>query len=175
MAGISKTKAVTHSYELSTWQPFFQAMITAAGALAGLVFVAVSINLDGILKGPKFLPARAAETLATLMLVVVSSALALVPEDSRLLGIEIFVIAAPMLTLSTRSQFRHWRANRADPAVWHIGRTGATAAATVPACFAGISLGVRWGGGAYWLVPAVLFGIGGAVFSAWVLLIEIMR
>jgi hypothetical protein len=42
------------------------------------LFVAVSINLDKILKGDRFLPARAAETLATLLLVVVSSALALV-------------------------------------------------------------------------------------------------
>ena len=52
-------------YDLAAWEPFFSAIIAAAAALTGLLFVAVSINLDRILKGARFLPARAAETLAT--------------------------------------------------------------------------------------------------------------
>lgn len=62
-------------------------------ALAGLLFVAVSISLGNILKGPTMLPARAAETLAMLLLIVVSSALSLVPQDVQLLGAEILIIA----------------------------------------------------------------------------------
>jgi hypothetical protein len=166
---------VTNSYHLAAWQPFFVGVITAGAALAGLVFVAVSINLKAILQGPKFLPARAAETLATLMLVVVSCSLALVPQNSRLLGIEIFVIAAPMLAVTTRSQLAHRRGQPDDPALWHIARAGATAGVTVPACLAGASLAARWGGGAYWLVPTVVLGVTGAMYSAWVLLVEILR
>jgi hypothetical protein len=37
--------------------PFFTAIIAAAAGLTGLLFVAVSINLDKILKGDRFLPA----------------------------------------------------------------------------------------------------------------------
>jgi hypothetical protein len=33
----------------------------------------------------------------------------------------------------------------------------------------------RWGGGFYWLAPAALLGIIGAVYHAWVLLVEILR
>jgi len=50
-----------------------------------------------------------------------------------------------------------------------------TALATVPCTLAGLSLTVRWGGGLYWLVPAALLGIAGAVYNAWVLLVEIVR
>jgi hypothetical protein len=68
-----------------------------------LLFVAVSINLALILKGSKlrsaFLLARAAETLATLLLVVTSSALVLVPQNTRLLGLEIAIVVVPMLRL----------------------------------------------------------------------------
>ena len=38
-----------------------------------------------------------------------------------------------------------------------------------------ISLAAHRGGGLYWLVPAGLPGIAGAVCSAWILLVEINR
>jgi hypothetical protein len=50
-----------------------------------------------------------------------------------------------------------------------------SAAATVPGILAGISLAAHWGGGLYWLVPTAVGGIAGAVYSAWVLLVEIVR
>jgi hypothetical protein len=40
---------------------------------------------------------------------------------------------------------------------------------------AGVSLAADWSGGLYWLVPTALLGIAGAVYSAWVLLVEIVR
>jgi hypothetical protein len=44
-----------------------------------------------------------------------------------------------------------------------------------PGTIAGISLATHWGGGLYWLAPTVLLGIAGGVYSAWVLLVEIVR
>jgi hypothetical protein len=38
-----------------------------------------------------------------------------------------------------------------------------------------ISLIAHWGGGLYWLAPTALLGIVGAVYNAWVLLVEIVR
>jgi hypothetical protein len=54
-----------HGNDPATWAAFFTAVTGAAAALVGLLFVAVSINLDKILKNA-MLPARAAETLAVL-------------------------------------------------------------------------------------------------------------
>lgn len=45
----------------------------------------------------------------------------------------------------------------------------------MPGIIAGLSLAAHWGGGFYWLVPATLLGIAGAVYSGWVLLVEIIR
>jgi len=44
-----------------------------------------------------------------------------------------------------------------------------------PGLLAGISLAAHWGGGLYWLAAAGLLSIAGAVYSAWILLVEIVR
>ena len=162
-------------YDPADWEPFFSAIIAAAAALTGLLFVAVSINLDRIIKGGKFLPARAAETLATLLHVVVSSALTLIPQNIRFVGVEILVVVVPMLVFTVRDQLGHRRRNRDDPVLWTVSRMASTGLATVPCTLAGLSLAVHWGGGLYWLAPTALLGILGAVYSAWVLLVEIVR
>jgi len=162
-------------YDQAVWEPFFTAMIAAAAGLTGLLFVAVSINLERIIKGGRFLPARAAETLATLLLVVVSSALALVPQSIRLLGLEILILVVPMLVITVRSQLTYRRKNRDDPLLWTVSRMVGTGAATVPCTVAGFSLALHWGGGLFWLAPTALLGTVGAVYNAWVLLVEIVR
>jgi modulator of FtsH protease len=51
-----------HAYSTAGWDSSFVAEVGAPAALAGLLFVAVSINLTRILQFPQ-LPGRAAETL----------------------------------------------------------------------------------------------------------------
>jgi len=149
-------------------------MVGAAAALTGLLFVAVSINLHNIVKGA-WLTARAAETLACLLLVVVSCAFALMPQNVRLIGTEIIILALPMLVIFARQQVRHRRANPDQPLLWSVSRMIASAAGTVTGTIAGLSLIAEWGGGLYWLAAAALLGIVGAVYNTWVLLVEIVR
>jgi len=162
-------------YDPADWEPFFTALIAAAAALTGLLFVAVSINLSQILEHAKFLPARALETLATLLLIVVTSALALVPQSTRLLGVEIVIVMVPTLVVTVWRQVSYRRQNHDDPLLWTVSRVISTAAATVPGTLAGLSLAGHWGGGFYWLAATALLGIVGASCNAWVLLIEIAR
>lgn len=164
-----------HGYDPAAWTAFFTAITGAAAALAGLLFVAVSINLDNILKGASMLPSRAAETLATLLFVMTSSALALVPQNIRLLGLEILIMVVPLLIITLRLQIRFRRRNPDTPLLWSVSRMTSSAAATVPGTVSSLSLLAHWGGGLYWLAPTVLLGIGGAVYAAWVLLVEIVR
>ena len=164
-----------HAYDTADWGTYFGAMVGATAALTGLLFVAVSLNLDKIVKGPAFLPHRAAETLGTLLLVLYVSALVLVPQNVRLLGVEILVGAVPLQILILRSQLAYRRTRQGDPLLWLVSRMSATAVCAVPTLLAGISLAAHWGGGLYWLVPATILGIAGAVYNAWVLLVEIVR
>ncbi len=161
-------------YDPAAWQAFCEALVGAAAALTGLLFVAVSINLESILKRPTFLPPRAAETLAAVLVVLMSCALALVPQNIRLLGIELLVITLALLTVIPR-QLATRREHPEDPAAWHRSRIVTTATPAIPAAITGISLIVRWGGGLYWLVPAALLGIAAGVYGGWVLLVEIVR
>jgi hypothetical protein len=164
-----------HGYDPATWTAFFAAITGAAAALAGLLFVAVSINLHNILKSTTLPPARAAETLATLVFVMISSALALVPQDVELLGAEILVIAVPLTAMTVRTQLKFQRQKPDSPLMWSVSRAAASGVALVPGMIAGVSLAADWSGGFYWLVPTALLGIAGAVYSAWVLLVEIVR
>jgi hypothetical protein len=164
-----------HGYDPAAWDSFFTAIVGAAAALVGLLFVAVSINLDKIIKGSAMLPARAAETLAMLLFVVFSSGLALVPQDVEALGAEILVLAMPLTVVTVRDQLRFLRQHPDSPLHWSMSRMTASGVALVPGTIAGVSLTAHWGGGLYWLAPTALFGIAGAVYSAWVLLVEIVR
>jgi hypothetical protein len=165
---------MARGYDPALWESFCMALVSAAAALTGLLFVAVSINLESILKSPNFLPPRAAETLAALLVVLMSCALTLVPQSTRLLGVELLVIAVTLLAVTPR-QLATRREQPDDPGAWHRARIATTAAPGVPAAITGISLILHWGGGLYWLVPTTLLGIAAAVYSAWVLLVEIVR
>jgi hypothetical protein len=166
---------MAHAYSPADWAGFFTAVTGAAAALTGLLFVAVSLNLERILDEKSMLPTRAAETLAVLLFVVVSAALVLVPQNVHLLGAEILVMTIPLMAVTTRNQLGFWRRNPDQPTYWSVSRMSSSAAALVPGLIAGVSLAARWGGGLYWLVPTGLLGIVAAVYSAWVLLVEIAR
>src|SRR4051812_48838511 len=73
------------------WHDFFVAMAGASAALAGLVMVALSVNIKAILALPS-LPARAGAAVGSLVLAVVICGLALIPgQPAALLGAEVLV------------------------------------------------------------------------------------
>lgn len=164
-----------HAYDPADWAGYFTAITGAAAALAGLLFVSVSINLKNILSTGKGLAGRAGGALSMLVFVVLISALALVPQALWLLGAEILVLAVPLSVFMVSGPLRYRQQNPGDPLLWLVSRLITAGCALLPALAGGISLAARGGGGLYWLVPATLLGIAGGVFSAWVLLVEIMR
>ena len=70
------------SYSPFAWHDFFMGTIGAAAALTGLLFVAISINLQQILRYPH-LPGRAAGTLGILVSALVVSGFALCTGTRR--------------------------------------------------------------------------------------------
>ena len=162
------------NYDYDAWTEFFLGMLGATAALTGLLFVAISINVERILE-TEGLAARAAEALAAFLLALVVSAVAMIPQSARATGLQVLVLAALALGGTLPRQLAAMRANPHHPTSWHSTRIAATAAGAVPAAIGGVSLAASAGGGFYWLAAASLLGVLGAAYSAWVLLIEILR
>jgi hypothetical protein len=162
------------AYDPSEWHDLFVAVAGASAALAGLVFVAVSINIERII-GYKGLPERALETLLYLVLVLLVSIVGLIPAQSHVaLGVELLVLSVGIGGGITR--LRTIQVDSGEvPFTWVLSRWTVRAVAIVPLVVGGAGILVERGGGLYWIVAGIVFAIAGAVASAWVLLVEILR
>jgi hypothetical protein len=161
---------------LSTWSSFFQGELGAAAALAGLLFVSVSVNQVKILQLGRMAD-RGLEALGILFLIIMVTSLPLVPEQPlRLLGAEIFVLGTIALiatVLLQRSYMRHVEElyRRSSMKTVAINRL-AVAVITL----AGLTLLWRGDGVGLYLLPAgILLSFFAASAGAWVLLVEINR
>jgi hypothetical protein len=163
-----------HSYDPSGWQDLFTGVASASAALAGLLFVAISINLKQILAAP-VLPARAAAALGSLVLALIVSILVLVPGQHRaVLGAELIACAAPVWLAMTRAEVRNGLSEYQTRFQYACDLTFAQLA-VIPIIVAGASLIAGAGGGLYWLVPGLVFVFISTTVRAWVLLVEVMR
>ena len=162
------------AYQPAQWHDLFVAMAGAAAALTGLIFVAVSINLERILTF-RALPVRAVETLSILVGLLLLSVFILVPGQSlRVLGLEMLILGAVLAAVLLVKRLRLPRAP-GEPLVWTLDPLAVILAGTLPMIAAGISVLVGGGGGLYWLVPELIGGFAGAVLNAYILLVEIHR
>jgi hypothetical protein len=167
---------VSTAYAPEEWKDLFVAVAGASAALLGLLFVAVSINLERILSF-EGLPERALETLLLLLGALIVSIVGLMPGQGHVaLGLELLGIAAIVTAIVFRlpalsgaddkgTELSHWRWTRL--AVRLLG--------TVPFLIGGLSVLLETGGGLYWTAAGLTLAICGAVANAWVLLVEILR
>ncbi|WP_394763701.1 hypothetical protein [Phenylobacterium sp.] len=157
------------------WDNFFVAQVGASAALAGLVFVGISINLTKIIASG-YLPNRAQEALLVLMLTLILSSLFLIPgQTTTSLGIEVIVggllawIAVVYLHIdSFRRMEPDFRGRALTAAI--LGQVSA-----LSIWIAGAVLLVAGPVGLYWLVPGLLLSYVVALANAWVLIVEINR
>lgn len=163
------------AYEAEPWSDFAVGTAGAAAALAGLLFVAVSINLPVIIAGPR-VPGRAAQALILLATPIFLSLSVLIPgQGSVPLGVELIAIAAivgPALGWLIRPGTR---ATEQPIGAWIVGSAVPAVVLSASSLLAGVGVLTESLGGLYWVPAAVAVALLGGLLNAWGLLIEIVR
>jgi hypothetical protein len=161
-------------YDPARWHDFAATFAGAAGALLGLAFVAISFNLDAILR-EKTLPGRAAETLAFFAYPLAGGLLIQLPGLSDTgLGVGQAILAAGLLGLVARGVQR-WQQERANPLTWRITHLGPPVITTVLAIVGAVATITTSFGGLYWMAGAMAVAATFGITNSWVLLVEIKR
>ena len=155
------------------WHDFFVAEAGASAALAGLVFVAVSINIANIVHEPR-LATRAGITVTLLLNILLISTVALISRiEPRILGALVLVIGGALWVFVVvtaarqgpdRERMRQW--------VFHAAMLQV---ALLPLLIGGIILASGGDTGLFWVAAGFVLSFCVAVLNAWVLLIEILR
>lgn len=160
------------AYDVAAWTDFANTVAGGAAALAGLLFVGLSLNLSDVLKYPG-VPARAATTLGLTVAILLTAIFVATPgQVDRALATEMGVLGVAMavgVIVGLRQQRSGEHPVRAVTSTLLLG---------VPALLliaAAISLWLQCGGGLYWVTAAVATGFVSAKANAWVLLVEIRR
>jgi hypothetical protein len=156
------------------WADFFVAAAGASAALAGLVFVALSVNKSQLIRA-SHLPPGAAAAIGTLILILFSSVAALIHQPPPALGIEIiaFGLYACWLELSSARQGIAARAKFQRPQWGSVLNAVRGQIQVLPFIVGGILLLTNHDGGPYWVAGGCIAVFIVSVLNASVLLIEI--
>jgi hypothetical protein len=157
-------------YTVSMWLSFGEALAAVAGALTGLLFVAVSVN-SGALSASRSRSSRAAQTLVLFMTSVVIAVLLVAPQLPAALGWELLAVSvvagATLLILDRRA------GHGADQgAARYVEKFSPNSITAVLVGVAGLTFLLKAGGGLYWLIPAAMASLLGGVVNAWLFLVK---
>ena len=160
------------AYRPEAWQTMFATVAVAAATLMGLLFIGLSLNLRIIVDNPVHL-ARAREAMVSLVVLLIISLLALIPEQGRAaLGIELLAFSVLLFGVVLRLQastLHHLPAHRRRSWIVRlIGLNSANLAITI----AGASLLMRGLGGLLWLMLTILICLLWSTYNAWNLVIR---
>jgi modulator of FtsH protease len=158
------------------WTDFFVAEVGAAAALAGLLVVAISINIERILKFPS-LPGRAWQTLVTIGVALVVASLALMPgQPLSLFGWEALVGGLVVAYTGVREAVRTVAMRKpGDPLGWIVMPLATVGYVCLPDIVGGWLLVAGSGSGLYWVAIGIILAFLATLQNGWVLLIEILR
>jgi len=160
--------------EISEWSDLFVASAGATAALAGLVFVAISINIERILQLDG-VPELGMVTLLLLIGVLVVSMFGLIPgQGEEAFGTEVLVQSL-LWSLSIGLLVRQSLSSVEQGAARYPSRVVLPLFGTVPYVVGAVMLIAGADSGMYLVFAGMLGAIISAVMNAWILLVEILR
>jgi hypothetical protein len=153
------------------WLGFGEALAAVAGALTGLLFVALSVK-GNVLTASRSLSSRAAQTLVLFMTSVLMAVLLVAPQPPAALGWELLAVAVVSGTALLILDRRAGHATGPGAARF-IERFSPNAITAVVVGVAGLTFLLKAGGGLYWLIPAAMASLLGGVVNAWIFLVKV--
>ncbi len=158
-------------YTTAMWLSFGEALAAVAGALTGLLFVAVSVKSE-VLAASLSLSSRAAETLVLFMTSVLIAVLLVAPQPPAALGWELLAVAA--VSGTALLIFDRRAGHGSDQRVArYIEKFSPNMITAVLVGVAGLTFLLKAGGGLYWLIPAAMASLLGGVVNAWLFLVRV--
>jgi hypothetical protein len=161
-------------YDPEQWHDFATSFAGAAGALLGLAFVAISFNLDQILRD-KTLPAgrskpwRSSPTRWQRLLIQLPGL------SGMALGIGQAILTVGLIGLAAAIDVPRWRQERGDPLSWRLSHI-VPAVMIIVLAIVGVAATMTTSfGGLYWLAAAMAVATATGIINSWVLLVEIKR
>jgi hypothetical protein len=158
---------------MTGWDTFAVVSGGGAGALIGLLFVAVSIRVDVIAASRDF-SSRAGQTLTLFTTVLLVAVLLAVPwQSGRQLGAELLALAVAVggvLYLLEREARAH---ASSEPISRVLAAIGTNVSAPALLGISGVLLLGGWEDGVYVLVPTIVAAIVSGIASAWLLLVHV--
>jgi hypothetical protein len=159
------------AYDVGAWSEFGVAVLGGAAALAGLLFVAVSLNIEEVLRYSN-VPARSAATLGLLVSILLTATFLVTPDQPRIaVAVELIVVGIAMLIGAVYAMVRQ----RDAPTPRAMVSSLLTVLPALMLIIAALSLWAEAGGGLYWVAAAVAVGFVSTSANAWVVLVEIKR
>ncbi len=157
------------------WQDFAVASAGAAAALAGLIMVAISVNIKEIISGPG-LPGRAGSTIAAVVVIVVAAVAMLVPDQPLwLLGVEIALFGILALALQVRATAAAFGTRVGVSQSQKVGNAILSIGQIVPLLIGAAILIVGESSGLYLVAAGFIAIVIVSMLNAWVLMVEILR
>jgi hypothetical protein len=159
------------AYDPEPWHDFAVMLGGASAALAGLVFLGLSLHAAAV-AADDLHRTRARNLTAGILSVTIVCALILVPgQGHRWLGGEVVVVGCLLTALFATPLLRFGDRVTGELRV----RMLVALAACLLTVAAGASLAAHVGAGLYLLVPAAAVGLAMNVFGAWSLLVGLAR